>query len=40
MKDDQPPLGGWPGLVIVTMVGAALYRLATSSLTVGNGSPR
>jgi len=37
---DQPPLGGWPGFVIVILVGAALYRLATSSLTVGNGSPR
>ena len=37
---DPPPLGGWPGLVIVTMVGAALYRFATGSLAAGNGSPR
>ena len=36
---DQAPLGGWPGLVIVTTVGAALYRLATGSLAAGNGSP-
>jgi putative OPT family oligopeptide transporter len=25
---EQPPWGGWPGLVIVTMVGGALYRIA------------
>jgi len=25
----QPPFGGWPGLVVVTVVGAALYRIAT-----------
>ncbi len=28
---DRPPLGGWPGLVIMTMVGAALYRSTTGS---------
>jgi putative OPT family oligopeptide transporter len=37
---DQPPLGGWPGLVVVVVVGAALYRLAAGSLTAGHGSPR
>jgi putative OPT family oligopeptide transporter len=37
---DQPPLGGWPGLVIVMMVGAALYRLASRSLPAGGGSSR
>jgi putative OPT family oligopeptide transporter len=25
---DTPPLGGWPGVVIVTLVGFALYRIA------------
>jgi putative OPT family oligopeptide transporter len=25
---DSPPLGGWPGLLIVAMVGVALYRIA------------
>ena len=25
---DKPPLGGWPGVVIVTSVGFALYRIA------------
>ncbi|HKE62369.1 MAG TPA: oligopeptide transporter, OPT family [Nitrospira sp.] len=25
---DAPPLGGWPGVVIVTLVGFALYRIA------------
>lgn len=25
----QPPFGGWPGLLVVTVVGAALYRIAT-----------
>jgi putative OPT family oligopeptide transporter len=24
---EQPPLGGWPGLVLVVLVGAALYRI-------------
>jgi uncharacterized oligopeptide transporter (OPT) family protein len=24
---DSPPLGGWPGLVIVTVVGFTLYRI-------------
>ena len=37
---DTPPLGGWPGLLIVIVVGAALYRLAAGSLTAGHGSPR
>jgi hypothetical protein len=37
---ERPPLGGWPGLVIVTMVGAALYRLSASSLTASNSSSR
>lgn len=37
---DRPPLGGWPGLVIVMMVGVALYRLATRSLGAGGGSSR
>jgi putative OPT family oligopeptide transporter len=36
---DTPPLGGWPGLMIVIMVGAVLYRFAAGSLTAGNGSP-
>jgi putative OPT family oligopeptide transporter len=26
---DRPPLGGWPGLLVVTMVGAILYRIVT-----------
>jgi putative OPT family oligopeptide transporter len=26
---ERPPLGGWPGLLVVTIVGAALYRIAT-----------
>jgi hypothetical protein len=30
---EQPPLGGWPGLVIVVLVGWALYRM-------GIGAPR
>jgi putative OPT family oligopeptide transporter len=30
---DQPPLGGWPGLVIVGMVGGALYRIARGRAT-------
>jgi putative OPT family oligopeptide transporter len=25
---DSPPFGGWPGLIVVAMVGLALYRLA------------
>ena len=25
---DTPPLGGWPGVVVVTLVGFALYRIA------------
>jgi putative OPT family oligopeptide transporter len=29
---DSPPLGGWPGLLIVTMVGVALYRIAIGSV--------
>ncbi len=28
---DRPPLGGWPGLLVMTMVGAILYRLAADS---------
>jgi putative OPT family oligopeptide transporter len=28
---DRPPLGGWPGLITVILVGAALYRVATGS---------
>jgi hypothetical protein len=27
----RPPLGGWPGLIMVMLVGAALYRVATGS---------
>lgn len=27
----QPPFGGWPGLLVVTVVGAALYRIATGA---------
>lgn len=27
----SPPLGGWPGLLIVAMVGLVLYRIATGS---------
>ncbi len=27
---DSPPLGGWPGLVIVAMVGMALYRIGST----------
>lgn len=26
---ESPPFGGWPGLVIVAMVGVALYRIAS-----------
>jgi putative OPT family oligopeptide transporter len=37
---DTPPLGGWPGLMIVIMVGAVLYRFAAGSLTAGHGSSR
>jgi putative OPT family oligopeptide transporter len=29
---DSPPLGGWPGLVIVAMVGVALYGIAIGPL--------
>ena len=28
---DSPPFGGWPGLVVVAMVGSALYRIARGS---------
>lgn len=28
---DAPPFGGWPGLTIVALVGAALYRVAVGS---------
>lgn len=28
---DSPPLGGWPGLLIVAMVGLVLYRIAIGS---------
>lgn len=28
---DRPPYGGWPGLLIVTLVGVTLYRVATDS---------
>lgn len=28
---DVPPFGGWPGLLIVALAGAALYRVAVSS---------
>jgi uncharacterized oligopeptide transporter (OPT) family protein len=28
---DSPPLGGWPGLVIVAIVGLAMYRIARGS---------
>jgi putative OPT family oligopeptide transporter len=28
---DQPPFAGWPGLVIVAMMGVALYRIATDT---------
>lgn len=37
---DQPPLGGWPGFVVVVVVGAALYRSATGALPAGNRSSR
>jgi putative OPT family oligopeptide transporter len=30
---DQPPLGGWPGLVMVAMVGGVLYRIARGRAT-------
>lgn len=33
---DAPPFGGWPGLVIVALVGFALYRIATGSRLGGN----
>ena len=26
---DRPPLGGWPGFLVVAIVGAVLYRMAT-----------
>jgi putative OPT family oligopeptide transporter len=29
---DQPPLGGWPGLVVVALAGFALYRIAIAPL--------
>jgi len=32
---DAPPFGGWPGLVIVTMVGGALYRIARIARIAG-----
>ena len=28
---DVPPFGGWPGLLVVALAGAALYRVAVSS---------
>lgn len=28
---ESPPFGGWPGLVIVAMVGSALYRIAIAT---------
>jgi hypothetical protein len=28
---DVPPFGGWPGLLIVALAGAALYRVAVAS---------
>ncbi len=28
---DRPPLGGWPGLVIVILVGTALYRISVGT---------
>ena len=33
----QPPLGGWPGLLVMIMVGTALYRSATSGSTSREG---
>lgn len=30
---DQPPFGGWPGLVVVGAVGSALYRIARGITT-------
>jgi len=32
---DAPPFGGWPGLVIVALVTAALYRVAVGSGKTG-----
>jgi putative OPT family oligopeptide transporter len=32
---DVPPFGGWPGLMIVTLVSAALYRVAVGSSKTG-----
>jgi len=32
---DAPPFGGWPGVVIVSLVGAALYRVAVGSKKTG-----
>ncbi len=32
---DIPPLGGWPGLMIVALAGAALYRVAVGSSKTG-----
>ncbi len=32
---DAPPFGGWPGLLIVTLVSAALYRVAVGSGKTG-----
>jgi putative OPT family oligopeptide transporter len=29
---DAPPIGGWPGLAVVTLVGALLYRMARGTL--------
>jgi hypothetical protein len=29
---EQPPLGGWPGLMIVATTGWVLYRIATDPL--------
>jgi hypothetical protein len=28
---EAPPLGGWPGLTVVAVVGWALYRIAAAS---------
>jgi hypothetical protein len=30
-----PPFGGWPGLVLMALVGAVLYRIAAGPVQTG-----
>ncbi len=37
---DAPPIGGWPGLAIVALVAALLYRMARGTVSPDRESPR